>query len=48
MMSKKIWKLLYILTAKYLPRSTTSKLCMRIRAFYAHRLCEFAGGGIQY
>lgn len=41
-----MWRIVYAGTAKLLPQSCYSKLAMRLRNFFAHRICESAGKGI--
>lgn len=43
---RNLWRVAYAATGKQLPQSCYCKTAMRIRGFFAHRICERAGEGI--
>lgn len=43
---KNMWRIVYAGTAKLLPQSCYCKPAMRLRNFFAHRICESAGEGL--
>ncbi|MGO5361225.1 MULTISPECIES: acyltransferase [unclassified Collinsella] len=43
---KNMWRIAYAGTAKLLPQSCYCKHAMRLRNFFAHRICENVGKGI--
>lgn len=43
---KNMWRVAYAGTAKLLPQSCYGKLAMHLRNFFAHRICESVGEGI--
>ncbi len=40
---RSLWRIAYAATAKLLPQSCYCKPAMRLRSFFAHRICEHAG-----
>ena len=39
----KVWRLFYVLFAKWLPRSCYSVICMKIRLFFTRRIAAYCG-----
>lgn len=44
--AQNVWRVFYAATAKWLPQSTHSKTAMKIRGFFARRICASVGSKI--